>query len=248
MNSAGIGISANLELYDVSGNTAYLAEAQRIANRSVTRYFDSATGRLDPEGYWAFELVDALDNLYLHDRNPLWLNKVNGATAWLHDNKRDPNGHYDLFWGRNGPQVGALSSWNLNEQASVARAYLYSSAEFPSAVLGDVNQDRVLTAADLQAFVAGWQTNASAFSALERMKAGDLNFDGMTDIADFAVLRDAMNNAGIAIPPAALQSIAILPEPDALWLGIMGGALAAALCRPSLDSRCRCYWPIIDKY
>jgi hypothetical protein len=72
--------------------------------------------------------VDALDNLYLHDRNPLWLDRVDGALTWLHDNKRDPNGHYGLFWGRNGPQVGALNSWKLNEQASVARAYLYTSA------------------------------------------------------------------------------------------------------------------------
>jgi hypothetical protein len=128
VNSAGIGISTNLELYDITGSAAYLTEAQRMANRTLTRYFDSATGRINDEGFWAFELVDALDNLYLHDRNPLWLNKVNGAMVWLHDNKRDPNGHYGLFWGRDGPQVGALGSWNLNDQAPVARAYLYTGA------------------------------------------------------------------------------------------------------------------------
>ena len=64
----------------------------------------------------------------MHDGNALWLNKVNGALVWLHDNKRDPNGHYGTFWGRNGAQVGALDTWNLNEQASVARAYLFTSA------------------------------------------------------------------------------------------------------------------------
>jgi hypothetical protein len=128
INSAGIGISTNLELYDATGTTAYLTEARRLGDRTLARYFDSATGRINDEGFWAFELVDALDNLYLHDSNPLWLNKVNGAMTWLHDNKRDPNGHYGLFWGREGPQVGALDSWNLNEQASVARAYLYTSA------------------------------------------------------------------------------------------------------------------------
>jgi hypothetical protein len=127
INSAGIGISTNLELYDATNNPAYLSEAQRMANRTLTRYFDSGTGRINDEGYWAFELVDALDNLYLHDRNPLWINRVNGGLTWLHDNKRDPLGHYGLFWGRNGPQVGTLNSWNLNEQASVARAYLYTS-------------------------------------------------------------------------------------------------------------------------
>ena len=128
VNSAGIGISTNLELYDATGSPSYLTEAQRLANRTLTRYFDAATGRLNDEGFWAFELVDALDNLYMHDNNPLWLNRVNGALLWLHDNKRDPNGHYGTFWGRNGPQVGALPSWNLNEQAAVARAYLFTSA------------------------------------------------------------------------------------------------------------------------
>jgi len=131
VNSAGIGISTNLELYDGTGSVAYLNEAKRMATRTLTRYFDSATGRINDEGYWAFELVDALDNLYMHDGNPVWLNKVYGGMTWLHDNKRDPNGHYGLFWGRNGSQVGALGSWNLNEQASVARAYLYTSALVP---------------------------------------------------------------------------------------------------------------------
>jgi mannose/cellobiose epimerase-like protein (N-acyl-D-glucosamine 2-epimerase family) len=128
INSAGNGISANLELYDATGNAAYLSEAQRMANRTLTRYFDSATGRINDEGFWAFELVDALDDLYLHDHNSLWLNKVGGAMTWLHDNKRDPNGHYGQFWGRNGAQVGALNSWNLIDQASAARAYLYTGA------------------------------------------------------------------------------------------------------------------------
>jgi hypothetical protein len=127
VNSAGIGISLNLALYDATGTAGYLSEAQRIAARSLTRYFDTATGRINDEGFWAFELVDGLDNLYLHDRNPLWRNKVEGALTWLHNNKRDANGHYGLYWGRNGPQVGALQSWNLNEQAAVARAYLYTS-------------------------------------------------------------------------------------------------------------------------
>ncbi|HEX4415250.1 MAG TPA: hypothetical protein VH107_16580, partial [Lacipirellulaceae bacterium] len=116
--------------YDATGSAAYLTEAQRMANRTITRYFDSATGRINDEGFWAFELVDALDNLYLHDRNPLWLNKVNGALVWLHDDKRDPLGHYGEFWGRNGPQVDTLNTWDLNDQAAVARAYLYT-AEVP---------------------------------------------------------------------------------------------------------------------
>ncbi len=131
VNSAGIAISTNLELYDATGSTAYLTEARRIGLRSLTRYFDSATGRINDEGYWAFELVDGLVNLYLHDGNTNWLERVDRALHWLHDNKRDPRGHYGLFWGRNGAQTGTLNFWELNNQAAVARAYLYTAAVIP---------------------------------------------------------------------------------------------------------------------
>lgn len=136
VNSAGIGISANLELYKATGSGAYLAEARRIGNAAVSRYIDAATGRINDEGYWAYELVDGLANLYAADRNPLWLDHAAVALTWLHQNKRDPNGHYDTFWGRNGPITTTLSSWNLNEQASVARAYLYTAIAVPEPVTG----------------------------------------------------------------------------------------------------------------
>jgi hypothetical protein len=126
INSAGIAISTNLELYDATGSSTYLTEAQRIATRSLSRYFDSATGRINDEGYWAFELVDGLVDLYRHDGNTIWLERVNDALVWLHDNKLDPQGHYGVFWGRNGPQLDTLPTWELNNMASVARAYLYT--------------------------------------------------------------------------------------------------------------------------
>jgi len=44
--------------------------------------------------------------------------------AWLHANREDVNGHYGTLWGRGGFQGTALTSWSLNEQASVARSYL----------------------------------------------------------------------------------------------------------------------------
>jgi hypothetical protein len=230
VNSAGIGISANLEIYESTGNAAYLAEAQRIASRTLTRYFDAATGRINDEGYWAFELVDALNNLYLHDRNPLWRTRVHTAMGWLHDNKEDPNGHYGLFWGRNGPQVGALASWNLNEQASVARAYLDTAI----AVLpGDVNQDGALTAADVQAFVTAWRSDTSALSSLEKLRAGDFDLNGTTSLSDFGILRQAMNNAGVVIPPSTFQALGIVPEPRAHILAAACLACIPLALRPS---------------
>jgi hypothetical protein len=136
INSAGISISTNLELYDATGSVTYLAEAQHIASRSLSRYFDSGTGRINDEGYWAFELVDGLVNLYKHDSNAIWLESVNDALVWLYDNKRDPEGHYEVFWGRNGPQLGTLPTWELNNMAAVARAYLYTASPVPEPSIG----------------------------------------------------------------------------------------------------------------
>lgn len=135
VNFAGFGISANLEMYQSTGDVAHLREAQRIANRSLTRYFDGASGRINDEGFWAYELVDALVDLHGIDRDARWLNAVHNGLRWLHDNKEDPNGRYGKFWGREGIQTAALGSWNLNDMAPVARAYLHTAlVPEPSAV------------------------------------------------------------------------------------------------------------------
>src|SRR5205809_4395668 len=99
INSAGIGISTNLELYQATSNRAYLVQAEYIATRSLTRYFNNTLGRINDPGYWSFELVDAFDALRIVGGNPFWEEKMDTAMAWLHANKRDPNGHYDTVWG-----------------------------------------------------------------------------------------------------------------------------------------------------
>jgi hypothetical protein len=226
VNAAGIGISANLELFDATGEGSYLTEARRIAGRSINRYFDSATGRINDEGFWAFELVDALNDLYLRDRMPLWRNKVRTALEWLHENKEDPNGHYGLFWGRNGPQVGALSSWSLNEQASVARAYLDSAL---TSLPGDVNQDGVISVADVEDFIVSWRTDTSALPTLEKLRAGDLDLDGFTGLSDAYLLRNALRRAGVTYPPGGIGSLGV-PEPATSALCFTSAAFIGLFC------------------
>ena len=128
INSAGIGLSTNLLLYDTTGDAAHLREAQRIARASIPRYFNSSTGAINDEGFWAFELVTALGDLSLHDRNATWINAVKRALNWLHANREDANGHYGTLWGRGGAQTTPLASWHLNDQAPVALSYLYTAA------------------------------------------------------------------------------------------------------------------------
>lgn len=148
VNFAGFGIGAATRLYDATGDLVYLREAQRIAGSSLRRYFDRTTGRINDEGYWAFELTDALVDLYERDNNQRWLDAVEGALTWLHENKRDPEGHYGPFWGRGGPQQGSLDEWSLNEQAATARAYLRLGLSKPLEKPDDSNEGGAVDAAN----------------------------------------------------------------------------------------------------
>ena len=155
VNFAGFGILANLEFYESTGNVAYLREAQRIANRSLSRYFDSGTGRINDEGFWAYELVDGLVDLHAADGSARWLDAAHGALAWLHENKEDPNGRYGKFWGREGVQSTALASWDLNHMAPVARAYLHTALVPEPGTLGVLAMAVVLLGRRRGGFIRG---------------------------------------------------------------------------------------------
>jgi hypothetical protein len=126
INSAGFALDDAMLLFKATGQATYLTEAENIAAASIPRYFNATTGAINDEGYWDFELANALDDLYKLDRNKTWLNDVNRALDWLDANRQDPNGHYGTLWGRGGTQVGDLSSWDLIDQAAVTQSYLYA--------------------------------------------------------------------------------------------------------------------------
>jgi hypothetical protein len=127
-NSSGISILTNLDLYQATGDRSYLIEAERIATRTVTYNFNNTTGRLNDPGYWAFELADGFNEMTRVGGNPYWREKLDIALRYLHDNKRDPNGHYGDVWGNTAIQTGiVMDSWKLIDQAAVAQAYLNTS-------------------------------------------------------------------------------------------------------------------------
>lgn len=70
VNFTAFGIEDNIQFFKATNDPSYLSEAQRIASRSLTRFFNTSTGAINDEGYWAFELVNALDDLYGVDQNP----------------------------------------------------------------------------------------------------------------------------------------------------------------------------------
>ncbi|TWT99543.1 Glycosyl hydrolase family 76 [Botrimarina colliarenosi] len=221
VNFAGFGISANLAAYDATGDLSRLTEAQRIANASVNRYFSGANGSLNDEGYWAFELADALVDLYEHDDNSRWIDAVGDAMEWLHANKQDPNGRYGKFWGREGAQVGALSEWHLNDMASVARAFLHTGLSSPLSLAGDFNDDGVVDAADYTV----WRDNVRVNVVLPNDRGAGLPINSRH--------RNLwQQNYGATLGGPA-QTV---PEPSAATLAMATWAIAVA-------SRHRLAWP-----
>ena len=214
VNAAGDAISVQLEFYASTGDQAHLQEAQRIATRSLTRFFNSTTGAINDEGFWAFELVDALDDLNRVDGNPAWLTKIRNALEWLHDNRRDPNGHYGRLWGRGGFQSTALATWHLNDQAAVARSYLHTGLTALEPIRGDFNADGAVDAAD---YVL-WRKGLGSIYAQ----------------SDFEVWRA---HFGQTVGSAASQLSAV-PEPITLMMFIVG-LLAMLSNRAAMpESRC----------
>ena len=211
VNAAGDAIAVQLEFYAATGNLANLQEAQRIATRSLTRYFNSTTGAINDEGFWAFELVDALSDLTRVDGNPLWRTRTIAALQWLHDNRRDPNGHYDTLWGRGGVQDMTLTSWDLNDNAAVGRSYLHAALTAP--LPGDFNADGAIDAADLARWSAGFGITTSAV-----LSQGDANRDRDVDGADFLTWQRQLGNA------LAVYAHAPVPEPATRLLFVVAAA------------------------
>jgi hypothetical protein len=127
------------------------------------------------------------------------------ALEWLHANRRDPNGRYGTLWGRGGVQTGPLSTWHLNENAAVARSFLY--AAITELIAGDFNADGLVDGADLARWTTSFGTGPQA-----RLAQGDANRDGRVDGVDHLVWQ---RNAGRPSTAAPAQPV---PEPSAALL------------------------------
>ncbi len=96
---------------------------------------------------------------------------------------------------------------------------------------GDVNQDNAITTADVAAFVAGWGSAPKTVGGVRAgdkltLASGDLNFDGVTNLADAAILNAALHAAGL---PALDLATLPVPEPTTATLTLALAALG--MCR-----------------
>ena len=127
-NSALMIRAASL-LYAVTGEAAYLSDAQRIAHAAEARWVVSGTGGLRDTGRFAHLLLEGFFALYAVDHDPHWLDLDHHALLFLHAQVRDADGHYGDRWDQK-PTTSRMV-FPLLDQASAARAFWVAAANWP---------------------------------------------------------------------------------------------------------------------
>jgi hypothetical protein len=100
----------------------------------------------------------------------------------------------------------------------------------PTGVEGDINLDGLLqgdgtgpvATDDVSAFLAGWLTTGQGAIA-QRYVRGDLNLNGVTDLADWAILNRLSPTMGAAVAHGLSK---VVPEPSAVLLLLGLGSIA----------------------
>ncbi len=123
-NSA-LMIRANCLLYEITGEMNFKSEARRIAIAAEALWCNSESGAVRDAGRFAHLLVEAFAAIYALDQDSRWVHRIDDTLQFVHDEVRDPAGRYPKRWDER--QTGALASYDLIDQASVARAYLVAA-------------------------------------------------------------------------------------------------------------------------
>jgi hypothetical protein len=119
-------------------------------------------------------------------------------------------------------------------QFSFATDNAYAASHL-TGVPGDVNQSGTFTQADVDDFVVNWQyqklVNNVQVGDMTTILKGDLNFDGVTNLSDMAILRSAIagSGSGSSFDLTILNNLGV-PEPATWLLGTLSliGLLATA--------------------
>jgi hypothetical protein len=181
-NSDGAYIYLNGTLVDVDSETANLERLLEVG-RSIED-IDFGLSRFAVNTGQVNQEVENIDFLNFNPPPPTLL-----ASSWFHITSlgtgRDSIGSYiDLA-------ISTVSALN--------------------GLAGDLNQDNILDEIDLELLIAGWMTDTSQFSSLDKYLKGDMNFDGLTDLKDIGLFRNAwlaagngeLHWGGIAVPEPA---------------------------------------------
>lgn len=103
------------------------------------------------------------------------------------------------------------------------------SADFELPLAGDLDGDGNIDEQDFEQFLLGVAVDLANYTPQQRYEMGDLNFDAVNDFTDFAIFKNAYDQANGSGSFAAL--IEVVPEPTATAM------LAAILLSPAWNRR-----------
>jgi hypothetical protein len=105
---------------------------------------------------------------------------------------------------------------------------------------GDVDNNGMLNQADKDDFIAGWMNEHLVDDVrvgdLNSLASGDLNFDGITDIFDLAIMQNALTGNGLSAITAAELHSSRVPEPAGALAAVLLLALGATIRAAALKS------------
>ncbi|WP_425398748.1 sialidase family protein [Aeoliella sp.] len=102
---------------------------------------------------------------------------------------------------------------------------MLGDGEIPNGLAGDVNQDGIVSGDgtgpadtdDVTALIEGWRVTTLGLPAVDKVKLGDLNLDGETNLPDVFILHTALEAQGGAFP---FDALTIVPEPGTTLLTV----------------------------
>lgn len=181
-----------------------------------------------------FAATDAGDakNILIHSgpgqaasRNDLTIRvSFDEGTTWVMETLLDPGpaAYSDLVKIDSG-RIGVLyeAGQSLYQEILFSSFQLSDLNPLPwNGVPGDVNQNGVLDTADVNAFVLVWKPlNSDTYrGGVDSYTHGDLNFNGINDLGDVFLLRQALLAQGASA--SALADLLSVPEPSTLVLAM----------------------------
>ena len=160
---------------------------------------------------------------------------VDGASAWEWDfgdgttsNLQNPSHTY---------LTSGFFDVSLTVTGDAGPLTLVSTEFVVTLVVGDVDLNGVLEEADVTQFIEHWRTTSVNLSNTEMIMLGDLNRNGVTDFADWAILRQAWQDEfGVALSfaDAKAGNIQTHPQPGDYNTDGVVNAIDYALWREAL--------------
>ena len=126
-------------LYELTGDPAYLAKAEKIAAALENKWVDAFTGTINDASCFGFTVIEGWLALYRQTGNTHWLDLTASALDFVHKYTRDENGRYPEFW--NQTPSSPYTAWQLHWTTAQPCAYATAAALYGKTVVPEIQID-----------------------------------------------------------------------------------------------------------